>query len=277
MASIPQFYSDCTFPSDLSDFSTTAPFLAGVSGTTTDTIYCGPMWSSQESIINPVFDQKGFPDDVLSQSNISSSDVMSSFPGQLDQTSELAIPTLFDSKMDLCGHLVGIDQNFGVGYQLPDVMCSFGDECCGFSDDYGLSVYPAARENRGSLIQGNQHAIDQESNIKVGRYSKEEKKERILRYLHKRNQRNFNKTIKYACRKTLADRRVRVRGRFARNRKLGEEERAMKNTNNSYIDDQELCYSDAIQIKADHEDDWLQEALSSLIYLPYVTGSQFDS
>ncbi|KAG6687242.1 hypothetical protein I3842_11G060700 [Carya illinoinensis] len=268
MASIPQFYSDCTFPSDLSDFTT--PFLAGVSGT--EAIYCGPMWSSEESIINPVF-EKGFPDDVLSQSNISSSDGMSSFPGQLDQTSEMAIPTLFDSKMDLCGHMVGIDQNFGVGYQLPDVVCTFGDESCGFSDDYGLSVYPAAREKGG--IQVNHHAIDQESNIKVGRYSKEEKKERILRYLHKRNQRNFNKTIKYACRKTLADRRVRVRGRFARNRKLGEEERAIKNTNNSYVDE-ELCYSDAIQIKSD-EDDWLQEALSSLIYLPYITGSQLDN
>ncbi|XP_068339565.1 zinc finger protein CONSTANS-LIKE 3-like [Pyrus communis] len=48
-------------------------------------------------------------------------------------------------------------------------------------------------------------------------YSPEEKKERIERYRSKRNQRNFNKTIKYACRKTLADSRPRIRGRFARN------------------------------------------------------------
>lgn len=39
-------------------------------------------------------------------------------------------------------------------------------------------------------------AAVEEPNIKVGRYSEEERKERILRYLKKRNQRNFNKTIK---------------------------------------------------------------------------------
>ncbi|KAK7324973.1 hypothetical protein VNO77_28969 [Canavalia gladiata] len=49
------------------------------------------------------------------------------------------------------------------------------------------------------------------------RYSPEEKKARIERYRTKRNQRNFNKKIKYACRKTLADSRPRIRGRFARN------------------------------------------------------------
>ncbi|KAL3652335.1 hypothetical protein CASFOL_002016 [Castilleja foliolosa] len=56
-----------------------------------------------------------------------------------------------------------------------------------------------------------------EANFKVGRYNAEEKKERIDRYRAKRTQRNFNKTIKYACRKTLADSRPRVHGRFARN------------------------------------------------------------
>ncbi|KAL4296359.1 hypothetical protein GQ457_12G029140 [Hibiscus cannabinus] len=49
------------------------------------------------------------------------------------------------------------------------------------------------------------------------RYSPEEKKERIQRYRTKRNHRNFNKKIKYACRKTLADSRPRIRGRFIRN------------------------------------------------------------
>ncbi|KAI4376154.1 hypothetical protein MLD38_013944 [Melastoma candidum] len=49
------------------------------------------------------------------------------------------------------------------------------------------------------------------------RYSAQERKERIEKYRAKRNLRNFNKTIKYACRKTLADSRPRIRGRFARN------------------------------------------------------------
>ncbi|KAL0408168.1 UNVERIFIED_CONTAM: Zinc finger protein CONSTANS-LIKE 4 [Sesamum radiatum] len=62
----------------------------------------------------------------------------------------------------------------------------------------------------------------EETSFKVCRYSAEERKERINRYRSKRTQRNFNKTIKYACRKTLADNRPRIRGRFARNDEAGE-------------------------------------------------------
>ncbi|KAI3792411.1 hypothetical protein L2E82_06288 [Cichorium intybus] len=62
----------------------------------------------------------------------------------------------------------------------------------------------------------------EDANFKVGRYNAEERKEKILRYRAKRTQRNFNKTIKYACRKTLADNRPRIRGRFARNDEPGE-------------------------------------------------------
>ncbi|KAL3625927.1 hypothetical protein CASFOL_030456 [Castilleja foliolosa] len=56
-----------------------------------------------------------------------------------------------------------------------------------------------------------------ESMNRANPYSPEEKKERIERYRNKRNLRNFNKKIKYECRKTLADSRPRIRGRFARN------------------------------------------------------------
>ncbi|KAG0621124.1 hypothetical protein M758_4G270900 [Ceratodon purpureus] len=56
-----------------------------------------------------------------------------------------------------------------------------------------------------------------DGNYRVGKYSMEERKIRIHRYQQKRTQRNFNKKIKYACRKTLADSRPRVRGRFAKN------------------------------------------------------------
>uniref|UniRef100_A0A0A9GYA5 CCT domain-containing protein n=1 Tax=Arundo donax TaxID=35708 RepID=A0A0A9GYA5_ARUDO len=51
----------------------------------------------------------------------------------------------------------------------------------------------------------------------AGRYSAVERQERIDKYRSKRNQRNFQKKITYACRKTLADSRPRVKGRFARN------------------------------------------------------------
>ncbi|CAN4104535.1 unnamed protein product [Withania somnifera] len=49
-----------------------------------------------------------------------------------------------------------------------------------------------------------------------------ERREKIHRYMKKRNERNFSKKIKYACRKTLADSRPRVRGRFAKNDDFGE-------------------------------------------------------
>nr|XP_017218033.1 PREDICTED: uncharacterized protein LOC108195565 isoform X3 [Daucus carota subsp. sativus] len=57
---------------------------------------------------------------------------------------------------------------------------------------------------------------------KASKLSAEEKKEKIHRYLKKRNERNFSKKIKYACRKSLADSRLRVRGRFVRNGNFGD-------------------------------------------------------
>ncbi|XP_022964531.1 uncharacterized protein LOC111464531 isoform X1 [Cucurbita moschata] len=65
-----------------------------------------------------------------------------------------------------------------------------------------------------------------DSSFKVGKLSVEERKEKIHRYMKKRNERNFSKKIKYACRKTLADSRPRVRGRFAKNDELAETQRA---------------------------------------------------
>ncbi|CAK9231074.1 unnamed protein product [Sphagnum troendelagicum] len=52
---------------------------------------------------------------------------------------------------------------------------------------------------------------------RVGRFTLEERRQLLQRFQQKRAQRNFNKKIKYACRKSLADKRPRVRGRFARN------------------------------------------------------------
>ena len=53
--------------------------------------------------------------------------------------------------------------------------------------------------------------------LRVGKYSAQERASRIRRYKEKKECRNFSKKIKYACRKTLADSRPRIRGRFARN------------------------------------------------------------
>ena len=54
--------------------------------------------------------------------------------------------------------------------------------------------------------------------------------------------------MQYACRKTLADRRVRVRGRFARNNiELCEEEMTMKKNENDHKED--LYGGDSIQFQ----------------------------
>ncbi|CAA0836588.1 activator of spomin\\x3a\\x3aLUC2 [Striga hermonthica] len=109
----------------------------------------------------------------------------------------------------------------------------------------------------------------------IGRYSAEERKRRILRYLKKRNQRNFNKTIKYECRKTLADKRVRIRGRFAKNNEqnetfVGTAGGQCYEQNFSFLDDESTL--EPQQIICDDDDDWLQAAMASLLNLPYPAG-----
>ncbi|KAF6157680.1 hypothetical protein GIB67_037253 [Kingdonia uniflora] len=69
---------------------------------------------------------------------------------------------------------------------------------------------PSSPLSSETLFMGN-------ARFKSRRYSPEERKEKIHKYRSKRPQRNYSRTVKYACRKTLADSRPRIRGRFARN------------------------------------------------------------
>ncbi|CAI0450457.1 unnamed protein product [Linum tenue] len=161
----------------------------------------------------------------------------------------------------------------------------------------------AAAANYGTTTT--QLCNNNNADVKVGQYTAEERKDRILRYLKKRNQRNFNKTIKYACRKTLADRRVRVRGRFARNSssELSEEDVVtqrrpsendghqhyyhhhyqgyyLQQENNQSYNENEVQLVDnkaALQMMregggGEEEDQWLQEAMASLLYTPYIAA-----
>ncbi|XP_023639758.1 two-component response regulator-like PRR1 [Capsella rubella] len=75
---------------------------------------------------------------------------------------------------------------------------------------------------------------------KVGKLSPEQRKEKIRRYMKKRNERNFNKKIKYACRKTLADSRPRVRGRFAKNDDFGEPNRQASSSHHDDEDEDDI-------------------------------------
>ncbi|PIN19679.1 hypothetical protein CDL12_07633 [Handroanthus impetiginosus] len=93
---------------------------------------------------------------------------------------------------------------------------------CSTGDLQKMQTNVQTRNVLSSSPLSTEKSLMEEANFKVGRYTAEERKERIDRYRAKRTQRNFNKTIKYACRKTLADNRPRIRGRFARNDEAGE-------------------------------------------------------
>ncbi|KAJ8467803.1 hypothetical protein OPV22_030355 [Ensete ventricosum] len=97
----------------------------------------------------------------------------------------------------------------------------------------------AGGSGKPALLPASDIPIMDETAFKVGRLSVEERKEKIHRYMKKRNERNFSKKIKYACRKTLADSRPRVRGRFARNDEFGEITKP-SSSNHEFDDDEEV-------------------------------------
>ncbi|KAA8527175.1 hypothetical protein F0562_008596 [Nyssa sinensis] len=249
MASIPPYYSDYLFSNEFCEFP--APVAGGHGGAA---VMC-----CEESL--PFFDH-GALDLVPPEPDVKSSFSMTSFPEQFG-VSDMVVPALPEFYLGWSDN-VGC-QSFGARYQSG--VCEFREERNGVVPEYFPAVYPVAGDNWG--IQGKQVPAIEEPTMKVGRYSVEERKDRILRYLKKRNRRNFNKTIKYACRKTLADKRVRVRGRFARNNELCEEEAIMKKKNNPHQERE--FYNDTFQMKHE-EEDWLHEAIASLMYLPYISG-----
>ncbi|KAK7243882.1 hypothetical protein RIF29_38695 [Crotalaria pallida] len=288
-----QFYPN--YSSFTSDFSEFPSLMASLNGNNSNNHHnnfimenYNTMCGSQDSFNNNIpnlFDDSGALDHVvpLDCETMPSSSAASWVPTfsdlQLRGVADLAMPAnvISDCKMGFYGGGNGITgfQNLGISrYQHPPPhVVDFVEECCGgFVEDIKPpAAYPnttTATENWG--FQGNQMAAVEEPNIKVGRYSEEERKERILRYLKKRNQRNFNKTIKYACRKTLADRRVRVRGRFARNNELCEEDVATKKHDNNLDQKEDFYGGDSIQFQLKNDDeDWLQEAMASLVYLSH--------
>ncbi|XP_020528494.1 zinc finger protein CONSTANS-LIKE 5-like [Amborella trichopoda] len=122
-----------------------------------------------------------------------------------------------NSKVSLFMPENGLPEN---GIEMNRNFAEISESSCGFRQWETANAFGEMDRGRkvgvGDL-QDFSGTSTEESGLKVGRYSVEEKRERIHRYLKKRSHRNFTKTIKYACRKTLADSRPRVRGRFAKN------------------------------------------------------------
>jgi hypothetical protein len=118
-----------------------------------------------------------------------------------------------------------------------------------FSEFQGLSMRRVY--STGDIKSGQGFTVPFESNriisedkeFRIGQYTVEERRERIHRYRKKRTERNFNKKIKYACRKSLADNQPRVRGRFAS--KTRDVERSSANAHLEE-DQEEVVWIDAI-------------------------------
>lgn len=87
-------------------------------------------------------------------------------------------------------------------------------------DDRSLAVLAAsASEATADVVPGvsPESAVPEAqmaSAYRIGRYTPAERKIRLERYREKRAQRNFNRRVKYDCRKMIADKRRRVQGRF---------------------------------------------------------------
>ena len=76
---------------------------------------------------------------------------------------------------------------------------------------------------------------------------------------------NNSLCVQYACRKTLADRRVRVRGRFARNNELCEEESGGKKNHDDHpLQEKESFCNDALQVLPSVHTNYYQKKLMNL-------------
>ncbi|GMN56529.1 hypothetical protein TIFTF001_025638 [Ficus carica] len=205
MASIPDhFYSSAdycyTFPYDqLSGLPVPSALAAGGGGGG------AAMWGPQEDFLVPFCGENmGLVDAATALSTSSPAESFmssssSSLPEQLGFSDGVvtAFSDYRSSMMGLHGNGIAGVQNFGGGsYGVnPQNGFEFGEECCAtsFLPEFIKPIgFVSGQKNWSNQM----HEIEESNIMKVGRYSEEERKERIVRYLKKRNQRNFNKTIK---------------------------------------------------------------------------------
>ena len=83
---------------------------------------------------------------------------------------------------------------------------------------FSCIISPFSPSQPGSINLSLSHAIKQvyNKNGRIGIYTPSERAAIIARFQSKRARRNWKKKIRYGCRKNLADRRVRVKGRFVK-------------------------------------------------------------
>ncbi|GAB2294326.1 hypothetical protein Dimus_028536 [Dionaea muscipula] len=146
------------------------------------------------------------------------------FPGQLSATLAADCPSFFTGTIFGSGQELDY-QGDNTGIFCPDKLPSTYNS--GDMQPLNNESQQLASGAASSTPSGAEISLE-DPTFKVGKLSVEERREKIHRYMKKRNERNFSKKIKYACRKTLADSRPRVRGRFAKNDDFGESRRHVR-------------------------------------------------
>nr|XP_043622789.1 zinc finger protein CONSTANS-LIKE 5 [Erigeron canadensis] len=248
-----------------------------------------PMWCDDTTISPCFFDNYGItmpqdyeiPTPIISRS----SSWKASIPERFGVSDQMVVPTSPTGFSKIPN---------GSDYQKvehDEYFCNGGG---GYDSNSWSSNYPTPTNNWESESPKTSKEVE-EPTLKIGRYSMEERKDKIMRYLKKRNQRNFNKTIKYECRKTLADKRVRVRGRFAKNINDHLHQNEHQHEHHHHHDHHQPCEDQALPnisttnynpseeeiqrqypnnflMKEDYdeEEEWLQEAMASLLYSPQI-------
>ncbi|GAB4854746.1 hypothetical protein Ancab_023332 [Ancistrocladus abbreviatus] len=239
------------------------------------------MFEEDHGISYPSVDQNGLELNFLLPETLSASTTISSSftePFQMDAMEQQpTVPDYHD--LYICSQAQSFDASYRQeGGSGGGTMTSFAPIYPANSEDYnwiilsGFAKCAILAQNFELGTQSDSATPTTVESIKVGRYSAEERRDRILRYLKKRNQRNFNKTIKYACRKTLADRRTRVRGRFAKNHEELDMKKVNDSTSHDHKDKLPCPFDFTDQMKPDG-DDWLQEAIASLLYMPHIPAA----
>jgi hypothetical protein len=122
--------------------------------------------------------------------------------------------------------LMSVSPKFGPMKSGP--MPSPLDLLADFALDSGVRPKPAMSKNLLALNLETRHSsttvadvLEQYQDIynkdgRVGIYTRKERETIIKRFLDKRTRRVWKKKIRYGCRKNLADRRIRIKGRFVK-------------------------------------------------------------
>lgn len=106
------------------------------------------------------------------------------------------------------------------GTNAAGLGIGYGSQHADHTDPSGQAApqfsFPPQSQGSQPVETGSGNATSGEDGHYIGVYSAEARKQRIARFLEKRNRRVWTKRVKYDVRKNFADSRIRVKGRFVK-------------------------------------------------------------